>query len=232
LQNTARYKDTRLTCEIRNDKRYNRIVNPKQQHGHQDYRGDFFKNKEVQKTAAHQYFLRARTQVANMLKLLEHLNKEAKNIDPNFYPESLSTSYQLQPPFVCDQVGVINIKDWKNTPRRCSTKKPEDKIHRTRDGWMVRSKSEVMYADGYSEANIPYLYEVLRMVCGKWLAPDFLALCVRRYQEIIHEHNGKMDDPDYVTRSFIPRLGLYLADGYIPGVNLIFTGKPPESPCF
>ena len=44
------------------------------------------------------------------------------------------------------------------------------------------------------------------------------------------KHCGRMDDPDYVMGSFVPRLSLYLQAGYTIGVDLIFTFETKQTP--
>lgn len=224
------YRHESLICEVREDQRYYRIINPKEYGGKPHYCGSFQKNWEVQYVAACQYFHKAADKASQSLCSLDTFRRNISDIDPNFFPEELPQAYQLQPPFVYDQMGVIDINAWQNKPRRFSDKHPEGKKYRSKDGWLVRSKSEVLCADGYSDAGIPYVYEALRKVAGRWIAPDFEALCIRKYIEIIHEHCGRMDDPDYVMGSFVPRLSLYLQAGYTIGVDLIFTFETKQTP--
>jgi len=93
----------------------------------------------------------------------------------------------------------------------------------TSTGVRVRSKSEVIIADALSRANIPYRYEYPTSIKG-WgtLYPDFTCLDVQTRKEIIWEHFGLMDNPDY-TSNAIQKITHFIANGYIMGKNFIAT---------
>ena len=54
------------------------------------------------------------------------------------------------------------------------------------------------------------------------LHPDFYCLNLRTRQEFAWEHFGMMDDPEY-TAGAIEKFQLYMANGFLPGKNLIIT---------
>ncbi|MBP5492112.1 MAG: hypothetical protein J6Y08_04645 [Clostridiales bacterium] len=100
---------------------------------------------------------------------------------------------------------------------------PEKKIYPTKKGDMVRSKSEVLFADLYLDMGIPYRYEpVIVMKNGHALSPDFSLWDTKRRQEIYHEHFGLMDDPDY-RRNALKKIDEYRQNGIYIGKNLITT---------
>ena len=114
-------------------------------------------------------------------------------------------------------------KMWENEPFTQSDYKPEKKIYPTKKGDMVRSKSEVLFADMYLDMEIPYRYEqVIRMADGSTMAPDFSLWDKKRRRVVYHEHFGKMDDPDY-RRKNLKKIDDYRRNGIYTGKNLIMT---------
>ena len=94
-------------------------------------------------------------------------------------------------------------------------------------GERVRSKSEKIIADKYLRRKIPYRYEFpMKLKDGNREVirrPDFIVLDKRTRKEYIHEHFGKVDDPDYAKHQLLEKLALYADNGFFPGVNLIMT---------
>lgn len=101
-------------------------------------------------------------------------------------------------------------------------------------GERVRSKSEMLIANRLSALGICYRYEYpikLKDRFGQKLTvyPDFTILDKCSRAEILLEHFGKMDDPDYVA-SFIEKLSLYGRNGIFPGSGLMFTTETSRRP--
>ena len=112
---------------------------------------------------------------------------------------------------------------WAREAFSQSTHHPERKIYPTRKGDMVRSKSEVLFADMLLEMGIPYRYEMeLVMRSGITLAPDFTIWDRKRRREIYHEHFGLMDDEDYRKKA-LWKIDEYRRSGIYTGKNLITT---------
>ncbi len=100
----------------------------------------------------------------------------------------------------------------------------------TDSGLAVRSKSEASIYNKYDQNNIPVRYEDPLFLEGfGWVIPDFRLLNVRRRIEFIHEHMGRMDDPDYAAKN-IPKINWYMRNGYFPGKNLILTFETKNEP--
>ena len=209
---------------------YYKIIDPDKNNGTPVYRGSFEKDPEVQKVAAYHYFDSALEIVEENIRLLEKCKEEIRDIDPNVFLETMPKAYQKQANFVFDMMGVPDIDNWMNMPRRYSERFPEDKKYLTKQKWMVRSKSEVMWSNAYYDRGIPCLYEAVQPVNGINIATDFRALETFQYEELSHEHFGKMDDLEYVTTQFLPKLKAYLKAGFIPGVNLIMTFEFGDTP--
>ena len=97
-------------------------------------------------------------------------------------------------------------------------------------GLRVRSKSEIGIANKYGELQIPMLFErPLKLKGWKTVYPDFTLLNVRLRKEFIHEHLGKMDDPEYAEEN-VAKLNAYEKNGYYPGKNLILTFETKGNP--
>ena len=97
-------------------------------------------------------------------------------------------------------------------------------------GLRVRSKSEIGIANKYAELQIPMLFErPLKLKGWKTVYPDFTLLNVRLRKEFIHEHLGKMDDPEYAEEN-VAKINAYEKNGYYPGKNLILTFETKGNP--
>ena len=100
----------------------------------------------------------------------------------------------------------------------------------TENGERVRSKSEWIIANLLAKSGIPYRYEYSIYLNGLGTVyPDFTALNVRLRKEIIWEHLGMMDDPEYADRT-VRKINAYNLNGYFFGDNLIFTAETLQHP--
>ncbi|MBR5975786.1 MAG: hypothetical protein IK020_11460 [Clostridiales bacterium] len=126
----------------------------------------------------------------------------------------------IRPLLVSDEVCA---RMWEQAPYIHGSSYPEMKIYPTKKGDLVRSKSEVLFADTYLDMGIPYRYEQeLRFPDGAVLDPDFTLWDKKNRREIYHEHCGKMDDPGYRKR-FMEKIDIYRRNGIYTGKNLILT---------
>jgi hypothetical protein len=115
------------------------------------------------------------------------------------------------------------IKTWTEKPftQKSIADCPHD--YQTRHGVRVRSKSELLIASTLENSGIPYRYEAALYLKGfGYVYPDFTILNPRLRKEYVWEHLGMMDNPDYI-KSTMPKINLYLQNGFIPGDNLILT---------
>ena len=102
--------------------------------------------------------------------------------------------------------------------------------HYTAKGERVRSKSEVIIADALNRAGIPYRYEYPLYIKGlEYINPDFTILNVKKRKEIIWEHLGLMDKPDYAEDN-VYKINCYERSGYHMGDNLICTFETKANP--
>lgn len=111
---------------------------------------------------------------------------------------------------------------------------PESTVIYTEKGEKVRSKSEKIIADKLFSMGIPYRYEYpvwVRMSDGnrRKFHPDFTILDTTYRREILLEHFGIMDDPEYAGNA-VEKMNLYAANGFYSGQNIIFTFETAEAP--
>ena len=99
----------------------------------------------------------------------------------------------------------------------------------TEKGERVRSKSEVIIANGLNRFGIPYRYECPLQLSSGRIHPDFTILRMSDRKELFWEHLGMMDDMEYRNHAF-RRIRDYEKNGIFPGDRLIITietGKLP-----
>lgn len=115
----------------------------------------------------------------------------------------------------------------------------------TARGERVRSKSEVIIADTLYRLGIPYRYEYplkLKSLPAtsyetasarttRTIFPDFTILDVTGRRELILEHFGRMDEPDYAA-TVAQKLSTYAENGIFasPGGTLLFTMETKDAP--
>ena len=122
-----------------------------------------------------------------------------------------------------------DIIEWFNEAYPKNEEHPETLIHETADGNVVRSKSESMIEMLLLQHNLQFKYEKPLLLGNIVYHPDFQISHPRESKIVIWENIGKIDDPKYVRR-FILKFQDYIANGYIPGVNLIFTFETSDHP--
>lgn len=100
----------------------------------------------------------------------------------------------------------------------------------TAKGERVRSKSEVIIADVLSREGIPYRYEYPIYISGVGnIYPDFTVLNVRTRKEMLWEHFGMMDEPEYAEKA-VQKIMAYEQNNIFPGENLILTYETRKNP--
>lgn len=173
-------------------------------------------------------------------KLVLHSSEEQLNAIRDFsmtlqksQPEEIYSSLSAQrqaliSPFIMtDQEFVMQ---WQNVVYQGKGLESGQPAYSTDKGEKVRSKSELLIANLYTQKKIPYRYEFpLRLKGFGTVYPDFLVLNARLRKQYIHEHFGMMDDPVYSDHA-VSKIGLYISNGYFPGDNLILTFETRNHP--
>ena len=102
---------------------------------------------------------------------------------------------------------------------------PEHKTEQTSDGVWVKTVSEVVLYERFKAAGFVQIYELPLVLddYGPALYPDFTILSPSDMKtEIIVEYVGRLDLQKY-RDEFAYKVGRYISNGYIPGVNLFFV---------
>lgn len=110
----------------------------------------------------------------------------------------------------------------KEIPPDCST-------YKTLRGEYVRSKSEKIIADTLYHYKIPYKYECPLQIGGRIFYPDFTTLNVRLRREIVWEHFGMVDKPEYYE-GMVSKMNFFTDSGMVLGKNYIFTHETSFHP--
>lgn len=127
------------------------------------------------------------------------------------------------------QTESSELLDWMKSPYESSKKYPEQLIHRTSSGHMVRSKSEALIDMVLYMHKIPFRYECALSLGDAIVYPDFTLRHPDTGEFVYWEHFGKMDDPVY-CKNACSKLQLYTGHGIIPGINLITTYETKQHP--
>lgn len=175
------------------------------------------------------------------LKLLKNCEAWNKAISaflkaaPRERPEEIYTNCParrdiIKPAILSDSEFIEN---WLNTPFKGKPFDSTDIGFLTNRGERVRSKSEKIIADRLNFLGIPYRYEApvkLKMSLRTMtFHPDFTILDKRTRKEIIFEHFGLADNPEYAV-SMVKKINLYLLNGYVFGETLLFTQETDTVP--
>lgn len=118
---------------------------------------------------------------------------------------------------------------WMHAPYERNKKHPEQLIHKTSSGNLVRSKSEAIIDMLLFMNKIPFRYECELQLGETTLYPDFTLRHPLTGQYFYWEHFGMMDNQSY-CRNTSAKLQLYFSHGIIPAINLITTYETRESP--
>ncbi len=103
---------------------------------------------------------------------------------------------------------------WKALPYEGKPFAPDTPEIYTEPGERVRSKSEKMTADKLYQMGLFYRYECPCVIPGiGTLYPDFTILDLREREEVIYEHFGLMDQPDYLKNA-LWKIDQYQKGGY------------------
>ncbi|MBO4474217.1 MAG: hypothetical protein J5750_04815 [Clostridiales bacterium] len=165
-------------------------------------------------------------------KLLKRIDREKQFLEQyievfadgspeELYDEIGKVRQALVPPILLTEKTFAEL--WGKQPYKTSDYLEKEKIHETKKGEKVRSKSEVLFANMYFDMGIPYRYEQeIVLADGSKKTPDFTLLDVKNKRLIYHEHFGRMDDDDYRERN-LRKIDEYRRNGIFVGKNLLLT---------
>ena len=158
-----------------------------------------------------EYYLRHHHKQKKSAELLLKSPEYQKLLSPHFTPESQE------------------LATWSNTPYEQNQKHPEQLIHRSISGHLVRSKSEVFIDMALYSNKIPFRYEYALTLGTTTIYPDFTIRHPKTGETYYWEHFGLMDDPSYCKNS-CSKLQLYTTHGIIPSIHLITTYETHDNP--
>lgn len=123
---------------------------------------------------------------------------------------------------------------WQKVPYKGKSFSDETSEFYTDRGERVRSKSEMLIANKLNSLGIPYRYEFPYKMRDRFgfrikVYPDFTILEKETRKEIILEHFGRMDDPEYVSHT-LEKFSLYGRNGIFPGSRFLFTTENSRHP--
>lgn len=174
-------------------------------------------------------------------KTLREIEKEIKKIEGflrTYRPEKVNNIYekmtehrkQLINPYIWENLDYA--KKWEEENYVGNALYEEEKIYETKNGEMVRTKSEAMIADMYYEMGIIYKYEYpLKLKDGKIRYPDFTLIRLSDGKRIYHEHMGLLENEDYRRKNLL-KISEYAEEGICLGSNLIISFETEYCPAF
>lgn len=127
------------------------------------------------------------------------------------------------------QPHSTELSEWMRAPFPKNPKYPEQLLHQTPSGNLVRSKSEVLIDMSLYLQKIPFRYECALTLDGITLYPDFTIRHPHTGEYFYWEHFGLMDDATY-SRNVCSKLQLYSLNGIVPGIRLITTYETQDHP--
>ena len=121
------------------------------------------------------------------------------------------------------------LQEWADASYEKNPKYPEQLVHKSLSGNVVRSKSEALIDMILYQNQIPFRYESPLIFNDITFYPDFTLRHPKNGKQIYWEHFGMMDNATY-SRNAYNKLQLYCSNGLIPSINLITTFETESSP--
>ena len=121
------------------------------------------------------------------------------------------------------------LSEWMYATYPKNSKYPEQLIHKSSSGNLVRSKSEAMIDMLLHTNNLPFRYESLLQLDEITIFPDFTIRHPKTGEFFYWEHFGMMDNPSY-SKKVSSKLDLYISHGIIPSIQLITTYETKDHP--
>ena len=172
-------------------------------------------------------------------RFLAKANEELKAIEALLHKNVLMNSelvfnqlsdmrQELVDPYMMDIDSFV--RNWQAAEYEPNPNHPDDKLYSTKRGELVRSKSELFFADMFFDMDIPYKYECpLRLKSGLIVYPDFTMLKKSTLEVYYHEHLGLLDNDEYRKNAFL-KIEEYRKNGIYIGKNLIITQEVAGCP--
>lgn len=207
----------------RNNPQYYLITKPGDTHGKYLSKK---KKRLAQEIAQKEYEMKVLRELRNQEKCL-------REFQSNYQPDKVLKLYtnlsearqQLIQPIADSASRWVSV--WLNVPYVKKDFLEEEKELYTSAGVRVRSKSELLIAETLSRMRVPFRYEFPVKLKKYYVHPDFYCLNVRTGKEIVWEHFGMMDDPEYSKRAVL-KIEAYELSGWHVGKNFVMTFETNE----
>ena len=121
------------------------------------------------------------------------------------------------------------LAEWMSSPYQHNPLHPEQLIHKSVSGNMVRSKSEAIIDMFLYTNHIPFRYECALQLGEVTIYPDFTIRHPKTGEIYYWEHFGLIDYPEYSQKSY-SKLHLYSKHQIFPSINLITTFETKDYP--
>ena len=179
------------------------------------------------------------THLANELereiRIFERTLQQSRAVESHDIDMRLKKAYRGAQVSITGNTSEAAVK-WKESMEHYKSTfepfRPEELIHKTRDGTYVRSKSEALIYNYFLDIGVVFVYELpLRIdYYGKktLLLPDFTILSEIDFKTVKYlEQQGLMNDPKYRNK-FNDSVFKYWINGYIPERDVFFTFDLPN----
>lgn len=190
-----------------------------------DTRGKYIRKKECE-------LARLLAQKEYDIRVLDEIKKQIDEIEAflnSYKPQNITNVFDEINVYRKPMVTPVAISDydyammWKNVDYQGKGVSDDAMELYSDAGERVRSKSEVIIANKLHNLGIAYRYEFpIKFMSGRIVYPDFYCLNVRKRREIVYEHFGMMDDPEYANNT-VKKIEEYQRNGYWLGKNFIAT---------
>lgn len=121
------------------------------------------------------------------------------------------------------------LSNWTNALYKQNQKYPEQRIHHSVSGHLLRSKSEVFIDMALFNHKLPFRYECELELGDVVIYPDFTIRHPATGETYYWEHFGRMDDLSY-SKNACSKLQAYTSHGIIPSIRLITTYETHDHP--
>lgn len=121
------------------------------------------------------------------------------------------------------------LSQWIKEPYERNQNHPEQLLHKSISGNILRSKSESMVDTSLFLHKIPFRYECALTLGETTIFPDFTISHPKTGETIYWEHFGVIDNPNYSKNAY-QKMQLYTNYGIIPSYQLITTFETKEQP--
>ncbi|WP_295097458.1 hypothetical protein [uncultured Fibrobacter sp.] len=185
--------------------------------------------RKVQAVAQRDYDKAILSATIREIELLEKFAQRYKGTEiEDTYNSLNSARKRLVSPAILPDAKYAEL--WQSLPYKAkSFTEGSPEIYTSR-GVRVRSKSEVIIADSLDSEGIPFRYEFpLTVKSMGTLHPDFYCLNIHSRKELVWEHFGLMDYPEYASNA-VKKIELFDKSGYTLGDKFITTFETSTTP--